>query len=448
MKNLKQNKNLLFSCFLLLNCINAFATVYEVGPSKTYLTPNALYVADVLQNGDTVEIDAGNYIGTDALAVWLADDLVIKGVGGRPHLQANGQYIWGKGIWVAAGNNISIENIEFSGATVPSQNGAGIRLDGSGLTVRHCYFHNNENGILTTSIPNTEEILVEYCEFGYNGYGDGFSHNIYVNKAKSLTFRYNYSHHANVGHCLKSRANENYIYHNRIMDEQTGIASRLIDLSNGGFSIIMGNLLMQGELATNNNLIGYGLEGLTNSAAELYVVNNTMVNKRAASCIFVSIQSGTSIANVSNNIFAGTGTIINGSTTTYTNNYINTNINTINFIDEPNFDYKLNEFSPAVDFGTALPSVNGYSLTPNKAYVHPVNFDTRVISNGTIDAGAYEYGNNVISSPANCETSIEMGDFCVKDSDYGVILTAPNGSCFRLKVSNSGELITEPVECQ
>jgi len=448
MKNLKQNKHLIFSCLLLLNCVYGFATVYEVGLSKAYLTPNALYNANVLQNGDTIEIEAGNYIGTDALAVWLADDLVIKGVGGRPHLQANGQYIWGKGIWVIAGNNATVENIEFSGAAVPSLNGAGIRLDGFGLTVRHCYFHNNENGILTINTPNAGDILVEYCEFGYNGYGDGYSHNIYVNQAASFTFRYNYSHHANVGHCVKSRANENYIYYNRIMDEQTGIASRLIDISNGGFSIIMGNLLMQGELATNNNLIGYGLEELTNSAAELYVVNNTMLNKRAASCIFLWIQSGTSVANVSNNIFGGTGTIINGTTTSYSNNYINTNINTINFVDEPNFDYNLNEFSPAVDFGTALPSAGGYSFTPDKMYAHPTNFDTRVISNGIIDAGAYEYGSNVIPpAAANCETSIEMGDFCVHDSAYGVILTAPNGNCFRLKVTNSGELTTEPVEC-
>jgi len=222
----------------------------------------------------------------------------------------------------------------------------------------------------------------------------------------------------------------------------------LIDLSNGGLSIIMGNLLMQGELATNNNLIGYGLEGLTNSTAELYVINNTMLNKRAASCIFLWIQSGTSVANVSNNIFAGTGTILNGTTTTYSNNYINTNINTINFVDEPNFDYDLNEFSPAVDFGTTLPSAGGTSLAPDKVYVHPTNFDARVVSNGTIDAGAYEYGSNVIPPAAtNCENSIEMGDFCVENSDYGVILTAPNGNCYRLKVNNSGALTTEPVDC-
>ena len=61
----------------------------------------------VIQDGDTILIDAETYTGTAALAVWQNNDLVIQGVSGRPHLEANGQYIWGKGIWVFAGNNIN-----------------------------------------------------------------------------------------------------------------------------------------------------------------------------------------------------------------------------------------------------------------------------------------------------------------------------------------------------
>ena len=64
------------------------------------------------------------------------------------------------------------------------------------------------------------------------------------------------------------------------MDEQNGESSRLIDLPNGGFSIVMGNLLMQGNNAQNNNLVGYGLEGLSNTLSEFYFINNTLVNKR------------------------------------------------------------------------------------------------------------------------------------------------------------------------
>ncbi len=442
---------MLRTLYILIICsftIICHATLYQVGPTKTYITPNDLYQANVVQDGDIIEIDAADYSGQQALAVWFANDLVIRGVGGRPHLLADGEYIFGKGIWVLAGNNITVENIEFSGATVPSENGSGIRVDGFGFTIRHCYFHNNENGILSINTPNTGDILIEHSEFAYNGFGSGFTHNVYINSANSLTFRYNYSHHANIGHCLKSRADQNFIYHNRIMDEQTGISSRLIDISNGGFSIIMGNLLMQGPNATNNNLIGYGLEGLTNPSQELYVINNTFVNKRAASCIFLSIQNGTSIANVSNNIFAGTGTIVQGNTTSYLSNYINTSINQLNFVDEPNYDYKLTSNSPAKNIGTAIPEASTYSLTPIVSYDHPTSFVTRVISDGTIDVGAYEYGNNVIpTTPIKTDITVELGDIMLEDSNYGVILTAPNGNCYRLKVDNTGNLTTQSVDC-
>ena len=421
---------------------------YQVGPDKTYTSPNALYSANVVQAGDTIEIDAADYIGQESLAVWFANDLVIRGVGGRPHLIADGAYIFGKGIWVLAGNDITVENIEFSGASVPSENGSGIRVDGFGFTIRHCYFHDNENGILSINTPNNGDILIEHSEFAHNGFGDGFTHNVYINSANSLTFRYNYSHHAIIGHCLKSRADQNFIYHNRIMDEQTGISSRLIDISNGGFSIIMGNLLMQGPNATNNNLIGYGLEGLTNPLPELYVINNTFVNKRAASCIFLSIQNGTSIANVSNNIFAGTGTIVQGTTTSYVSNYVNTSINQLNFEDEPNFDYQLTSNSPAKNIGTAISNAGTYSLTPIVSYDHPTSFESRVISDGTIDIGAYEFGNNVIpTTPIKKDMTIELGDILIEDTNHGVILTAPNGNCYRLKVDNAGNLTTEFVDC-
>jgi hypothetical protein len=268
-------KKLLFLTTLLLTSFISKATTYQVGSTRLYTTPNALYSASVVQDGDTIEIDSEIYTGTPCLAVWQANNLYIKGVGtGKPHMKANGQYIWGKGIWVLAGDNIRVDNIEFSEASVPSQNGAGIRLDGIGMTVQNCYFHDNENGILTAN-SQAGDILIEYTEFDHNGYGDGFTHNLYIGHVNKLTFRFNYSHHAYIGHNLKSRANENYILYNRIMDEQTGESSRLIDLPNGGFSIIMGNLLMQGSNAQNNNLVGYGLEGLTNTLGEIYFVNNT-----------------------------------------------------------------------------------------------------------------------------------------------------------------------------
>ncbi len=407
--------------YTLLICMTSsitYAATYQVGPTRTYTSPNELYSADILQDGDIVEIDAADYRGSAALAVWKANNLIIKGIGGKPHLIAEGEYIWGKGIWVLAGDNIIVENIEFSGATVPDKNGAGIRLDGIGMTVRNCYFHDNEDGILTTN-TFAGNILIEYSEFDNNGYGDGQSHNLYIGHCDQLIFRYNYSHHAIIGHNLKSRAQENIILYNRIMDEESGESSRLIDLSIGGFTIIMGNILMQGNNAPNKNLVGYGLEGLTNQNNEFYFVNNTCVNKRQASGQFLDIASGTSVVNVSNNIFSGIGEVINVTNAQMSNNIIDTSIDDMLFLDEDNYDYRLSADAPAIDGGTDMGMVNGYSLTPEYVYVHPTNSDNRD-NNGLVDAGAYELA--TLSS----NTNLSNKQLNVYPNPFQDILTVTN----------------------
>ncbi len=372
--------------------------MHHVGPTRSHISPNALYLADLVEQGDTIDIDQAEYFGEAALAVWDADDLLIRGMGGQPHLVVDGQYIRGKGIWVLVGDNIRVENIEFSGARVPDLNGAGIRLDGSGLTVRHCYFHHCENGILTNN-TGAGHILIEHCEFADNGAGDGQSHNVYVGRVAQLTFQYNYSHHAVIGHNLKSRAQENLIWYNRIMDEETGNSSRLIDLPSGGLAIVMGNILMQGPDAPNNNLIGYGLEGLTNAAPhEIYIVNNTLVNERQASCLFVSLEAGLDSAYITNNVFAGGGELVRGPVTEISHNLEEDDISQLGFVDEMIYDYDINSASPAVDYGATQDSVRGYSLTPEMRYVHPMSFDDRSTRGSSIDAGAYESESTVSSS--------------------------------------------------
>ena len=168
--------------------------VIRVGPGRQVKIPSA--AARIAADGAIVEIDAGIYLGD--VAVWRQNDLTIRGVGGRAHLKAAGMAAEGKGIWVMRGNNVTVENIEFSDARVPDKNGAGIRFEGANLTIRRSHFHDNENGILTGRHPESR-ILIEHSVFARNGHGDGQSHNIYIGKIKRLILRYNYIHHARIG---------------------------------------------------------------------------------------------------------------------------------------------------------------------------------------------------------------------------------------------------------
>src|SRR5262249_37189548 len=204
-----------------------------------------------------------------------------EGVGGLAHLAAAGRSAQGKAIWVIQGANTTVANIEFSGAAVADHNGAGIRQEGAGLTVSGCYFHDNEDGILTGANPNSD-ITIASSEFAHNGYSNGLAHNMYIGHVRSFTLVAGFVHDAIVGHEVKSRADTNYILYNRIQDGDNSTASYDIDLPNGGASYIIGNVIRKGPRAQNNTVITSGEEGATNPVQAFSLINNTVVNDRSA----------------------------------------------------------------------------------------------------------------------------------------------------------------------
>ncbi|MDQ1267154.1 MAG: type sorting protein [Bacteroidota bacterium] len=381
-------KRIITALVIIAFCQQLSAAILQVGPTRQYQKPSE--AAKAVADGDTVEIDAGVY-AKDA-CVWNKNNLLFRGIGGMAHLKAEGAYSQGKAIWVIQGTNTTVEYIEFSECAVPDNNGAGIRQEGAGLILRRCYFHDNENGVLAGA--NSEsDFLFEFCEFNHNGYGDGYTHNMYIGHIRSFTLQFCYSHHANVGHNVKSRADHNYILYNRIMDEDNGNSSFLIDLPNGGYSYIIGNLLMQGARAENKTLINYGAEGLTNVFAGLYVVNNTCINRRQTGT-FINIKDGTQETKIVNNLFAGVDaalkTAIVGAADT-SNNIYNVNISDFLFADEPNYDYHLLKGSPAIEAAMNDPGeFNGYSLFPAFEYKHPADSSFRP-SKLNLDCGAFAF---------------------------------------------------------
>jgi hypothetical protein len=359
----------------------ARADTLLVGPQHALKTPSA--AAKVARDGDVVEIEPGLYAG-DA-AVWTQNGLTIRSVGGRAHLRADGTQAQGKGIWVIKGAGTTIEGIEFSGAKAPDRNGAALRLEGPGLTVRNSHFHDNENGILTGRHLESD-IVVEHSEFARNGAGDGRSHNLYIGTVRSFTLRFSYSHRAIVGHNVKSRAIKNYILYNRIADEQDGRASYAIDLPDGGLSFVMGNLIQQGPENDNRTVVAYGAEGYKAPLNELYFVSNTVVNDDPKGGRFVFVQPGADAVRVVNNLFAGPGELLAGKAEA------RSNLRTAktDFVDLDKLDYRPKARAGGIGKGVDAGSAYGFSLRPSAEYRHPLAMRPRPTS-GPLDLGAHQH---------------------------------------------------------
>lgn len=381
---------------ILLSAYSAFsnAATLQVGSGRPYATPCKAFAA--AKTGDVVEIQAATYSG-DVCAV-KASNLTIRGVNGRPKINAAGKAALSKGTWVIQGNNVTVDNVEMYGAKVADKNGAALRLEGTNFTLRSSFLHDNENGILS-GVNTASTVTIEYSEFGRNGYGDGYSHNLYIGKVGKLFFRYNFSHDANVGHSLKSRALFNMIAYNRFSSLRSGETgstaagkpSYEIDVPNGGTTYIIGNVIMQPASHNNPALVAYGEEGVGDRKTDLYVVNNTFLNEDSRRGTFVMIgREVTAPAKLINNLFSGTGTITGQTSAIKKTNYQSL---APGFVNRKTYDLRPTSSALVINAGSAPgTSGEGIGLKPGAVYKHVASGSSRPVVS-QIDIGAYEAAN-------------------------------------------------------
>ncbi len=384
--------------YILLVCFShaAYAKTWHVGPNLQYNYCSE--VASLVNDFDSVVIH-NNLYKNDKQVTWTKNNLTIIGLN-KPILEAGvlieNDQSNGKGIFVVRGQNIVIESIEFRNAKVPDRNGAGIRQEGCNLILRNCNFTSNEMGILCGTIPNCKT-TIEFCIFKGNGstFNPGYQHNVYINNIDTLIFQYNVSLDAVAeGHELKSRAKFNYIAYNWIANIESE-DSRTIDLPNGGIAILIGNVILQGPQSANNNIIGYGLEGLTNSGPHnLILVNNTIVNKKDKGSFIHIPDIGCDSLIMYNNIIGGkqtSGMLIGNPTVTIKENNIeNIELDNFKFVDWEKDDYRITPFSPCYNTGyNVITKIGNYSLKASKEFADGPDYKPRFIDQ-SIDIGAFE----------------------------------------------------------
>jgi MYXO-CTERM domain-containing protein len=380
------------SSLLLAAAPAAAATLTVPG---MYATPCAAVAA--AQPNDTIEISPGTY--TDTCAIGVAG-LTLKGVGGQPKIDlSNGTPSQEKGIYVINADGITIENLELTGAQISAgegENGAGLRVQGSGLTVTGCYIHDNQDGILGTPGTAGSTITIQNTEFAHNGMGNGCddgngcTHNVYLSvNYQTATFQYNWSHDLatdtpDKGHLFKSRAQQSYVLYNRLTGE-TDTDSYEIDIPQGGLAVIVGNIVEKPPMAGNGISFSYAEEGMKNTDDRVFVVNNTFVNDKGGNGPFMNITNG-GVLVAHNNIFSGVGT----PSSTGTLPADNLSGQGFMFVNAAMFDYHLMAGSPAIGMGVSPGSADAFSLTPTEQYVQPLGSAAR--SDGGKTVGAFPFG--------------------------------------------------------
>ena len=351
---------------------------WRVGPGHPLKHPSE--AAKKAGDGDIIEIAAGTYHNDHTR--WTQNDITIRGIGGMAHLTSKGLIPNRKAIWVLRGNNILIENIEFSGAAVKDGNGAGIRHEGGDLTLRNTFFHNNEFSILAGRLSDSS-IEINSSRFWFQKRKNRFSHGIYIGAIRRLTLAGNHFKGTDQGHHVKSRAFANHILYNRIEDVPGGNSSRLIDLPNCGLSFIIGNDLHQASTARNFTAIGYGHEGCENRSKaqkKLYVINNTFVNEAKKGTLTDNRPDGEAM--VWNNLIFGRARLLRG------NGQENNNVLEA-LAQRSSGSWDALPGSTAINGAAKLSSAEGVSLLPTMEFDPP--FGTRERPHyGDLDVGSRE----------------------------------------------------------
>jgi hypothetical protein len=224
-----------------------------VGAGQAYMNlEDALAAA---REGDTIEVVGGIYHET---ATIRTRNVTVRGIAGRPHFDCSGLEIAGdKGCLLIAAENVTLENLEISGAVLPGSlgaNGACIRNNAAeSFTVRDVICHGSQEGILSGG----GNIVIENSEFYDNGW-TGLTHNVYLSGNCTVTVRGSIFRDARVGHEFKSRCRRTDISDSTFRSTK---GSRNLDIPIGGETIVYRSTLIKTQGAQNNELVGFAAEG-------------------------------------------------------------------------------------------------------------------------------------------------------------------------------------------
>jgi hypothetical protein len=258
------------------------ARVLNVGPGQPFGT--IAEAATAARDGSTVIIHPGEY---RECAVWPQNNLTIRAA--KPGtVQVRGIPCQGKAAFVIQGANVLVEGLIFGEISVPDGNGAGIRAEGTPLTVRRSVFEDSEQGILARPMPGGV-ITIENVTFQRLGNVRGsISHGIYVNALARLIIRNSLFRDIRLTHLVKSRGSYTEVTNTILNGGGNATSSCLIDLSNGGDLLVDRVTMIKGPKNSNRTCaIQIAPEGLLNKTSSIRILNSVFENKMGRPVVFL-----------------------------------------------------------------------------------------------------------------------------------------------------------------
>jgi hypothetical protein len=274
---------------LLPTALLAQPRILEVGHDRAFRMPSA--AAAAARQGDIVRIAPGVY---QDCAVWRANGLVIEGEDAERVLIGDRTCL-GKGVFVVVGNDVTIRGVTLRGARSDDANGAGIRGEGTNLTVDRVRFLDNENGILLVGISRGALLVRDSSFIGNGSCARACAHGIYAGALELVRIERSRFLATREGHHVKSRALRTEVIDCTIEDGREGTASYLIDVPNGGAVLIRGNRLSKGPRSGNRSTaISIGAEGVDRPTPEIRIEANAFTLEGNYRTVFVTNHTATS----------------------------------------------------------------------------------------------------------------------------------------------------------
>jgi hypothetical protein len=260
-------------------------------------------------SGDDIVIAPGEYFDC---AVLRANNLVFEGSDPSGSAVMTDKTCGGKAILVTTGSGITVRNLTLTRARVPDGNGAGIRAEGSSLTVEHVHFINNQDGILTGA-PTDATLVVTDSEFVRNGGClSACAHGIYAGQIALLRVERTRFFETKEAHNIKSRALRTEVIGCDISDGEKGTSSYQVEIPNGGSVVVRDSTIEKGLKSGNHTAaIMIGSEGVTQPTREIVIENNSFRNDGDYPTLFVDNMTATE-AQLKGNRLSGPVTALQG----------------------------------------------------------------------------------------------------------------------------------------